>query len=177
MLGQKFLGMIASVTAAVKKDVTPEGEFVLQEIVKFKLESSSIDYDNLKEFYPEMVAMLTNIEPNPCTEMKFANQYANIKFSFLPEGEQDENFFNDGLESVYGKVTIDGITVKIKESIPLYVFEMSYPVGYGSIKDLFKNLKQKISFEIDEWINTNIFSDKVEKLKELGVKEVQMGIL
>ncbi|MBN1970913.1 MAG: hypothetical protein JXR48_10685 [Candidatus Delongbacteria bacterium] len=164
MLNERFIGMITSVSAALKSVKLPDGSKIKQGIFKIKLESADIDYRSIGEFNSNISATLLNIQPIPFRSVNFGEQKVlNMMVDFFFEDEEDKmakaarNLMEDDADASYGDISITNLSASIKENIPVFSFFMEVPMIYDG-KFLFQNLKKKISFEF-------------KNMKDAGVRE------
>ena len=162
MLNERFLGVITSVTAALKTVKLPDGSKIKQGVFKIKLESADIDYKSMQSFNPNISATLLNIQPMPFKSINFGEQLVrNLMVSMYcddeAEGQMDleTNDTLEGIEAEYGDISITDLSAAIKENIPVYSFHLEIPMLYDG-KFLFKNLKKKISFEFADMAKKDI---------------------
>ncbi|PID27446.1 MAG: hypothetical protein CR982_05750 [Candidatus Cloacimonadota bacterium] len=162
MLNERFIGMITSVSAALKSVKLPDGSKIKQGIFKIKLESADIDYKSIASFNPNISATLLNIQPIPFKSVNFGEQLVqNMMVSFFCEEEEDieeksaENLIGGESDADFGDIAITNLSVAIKENIPIYTFFLEIPMLYDG-KFLFKNLKKKISFEFADMTKKEI---------------------
>jgi len=148
MLNSKFLGMITSVSAGIITTKDKDGTKIKSGVYKVKLESANIDYEEMAKFNPNITATLLNIQPAIMKSVNFGDQSA-FRMQLNLYSETKELFDNKDLEASFGNVLIKNLTVKIVEQIPIYIFSLEI----GMMSDgrfLFKNIKQRISFEFAE---------------------------
>lgn len=148
MIGERFLGEIQSVSVALKTVKYTYGTKIKIGVYKVKLGSADIDYESIAKFNPNISATLLNIQPMPFKSINFGDQSAyNMKIDFYSEGQKELfDAENNGADAAYGNIMITNLSVKITDNIPVYTFVLEIPMNYsGSF--LFKNLKQRISFE------------------------------
>lgn len=151
MLGEKFLGEILSVSAALKTVKDTDGTKIKIGVYKVKLASANIDYESMSKFNPNISATLLNIQPMPMSMINFGDQSAyKMKIDFYSEGQKELfDAETNGSDVAYGDVMITNLSVKITDNIPVYNFALEIPMVYDP-KFLFKNLKQRISFEFGD---------------------------
>jgi len=152
-LRQPIRGMVTAVSVGPSTELEVSGNKKIDAVVKFKLESASIEDPQMSEFYPEIITTIRSISPSPIEEVKFKGTFRHMKLSMLPSDCEKDNLFPDLLpsESLFAKVSIEKITVKMKETdIPVYIFEMKFPLGYGNPQDLMNSFKKPVNFELDE---------------------------
>lgn len=153
MLGEKFLGEIQSVSAAIKTTKDTDGTKIKVGVYKVKLASADIDYESMSEFNPNVSATLLNIVPVPMKSVNFGDQSA-FKMSLKLYSEQEQQLpgidqFGD-FDAAFGNVMITNLTAKITDNIPVYIFMLEIPMAGYDGKFLFKNIKSRISFEFGE---------------------------
>lgn len=161
-----ILGQITSVSVATVDSLQKSGDVEKSEIVKFKLESASIEDAQMSEFYPEVITMIRSISPCPAEEIKLSKVFTKLLLKITPENEDGEFLPGVGLESEessFGRCEISKMTVKIKGDIPIYIFEMHFPIGYGNIPDMVGFYKKRIKFEFSDYIYPD---GEEEKTKE-----------
>jgi hypothetical protein len=148
MIGERFLGEIQSVSAALKTVKDTDGTKIKVGVYKVKLASADIDYESMSKFNPNISATLLNIQPFPYTGVSFGDQSAhNMKIDFYSEGQKELfDAESNGADAAYGYVLITNLSVKITDNIPVYTFLLEIPMNYDG-KFLFRNIKQRISFE------------------------------
>ena len=147
MQNERFIGMITSVSAALKSVKLPDGTKIKQGIFKVKLESADIDYKSIADFNSNISATLLNIQPIPFKSITFGEQLVNNASIELFCEEQDDTSEME-VSAVYTGLTIPNLSVVVKENIPVYSFFFEIPMECSG-KFLFKNLKKKISFILD----------------------------
>jgi hypothetical protein len=148
MIGEKFIGEIQSVSAALKTVKDTDGTKIKVGVYKVKLASADIDYESMSKFNPNVSETILSIQPCPAKAINFGEQSAyKMKIDFYSEGQKELfDAENNGADAAYGNVMITNLSVKITDNIPVYTFILEIPMNYsGSF--LFKNLKQRISFE------------------------------
>jgi len=148
MLNKQFIGMITSVAAGIITEKDKDGTKIKSGVYKVKLESANIDYEEMAKFNPNITATLLNIQPAIMKSVNFGDQSA-FRMQLNLFAESQELFENKDLEASFGNVLIKNLTVKIVEQIPIYIFSLEI----GMMSDgrfLFKNIKQRISFEFAE---------------------------
>lgn len=148
MYNEKFLGEIQSVSAGIITVKDTDGTKIKQGVYKVKLSSADIDYKSIEKFNPNISATLLNIQPLPMAGINFGDQSA-YRMQLNLFAETQELFENKDLEANYGNILIKNLTVTIKENIPTYIFSLELPIQSDG-RFLFKNIKQRISFEFAE---------------------------
>lgn len=152
MIGQKFLGEILSVSAAIKTVKDTDGTKIKTGVYKVKLASADIDYQSMAEFNPNISATILNIQPCPAKVINFSDQSA-FKMSLKLYSEQEQELpgidQSGDFDAAFGNVLITNLTAKIVENVPIYIFTLELPMAYDG-KFLFKNIKSRISFEFGE---------------------------
>jgi len=158
-MDEEFLGIITAVSAGIIDEVLVKGEKNKTEIVKFKIETADVDSDEMKNFYPEIITMIESISPCPASKIEFQKVFSNLALAIKPE-TAEELIPVIAESSNFGRVKISKIVVSIKCDIPCYAFEMSFPVGYGSIKDMYSNYQKKIMFSLSEYTDDELLLKK-----------------
>ena len=148
MLNKQFLGMITATSAGIKTDKDKDGTKIKTGVYKVKLESASIDYEEMAKFNPNITATLLNIQPAIMKAVNFGDQSA-FRMQLNLYAENQELFDNKDLEASFGNVLIKNLTVKIVDNLPIYIFSLEIPMTYDG-RFLFKNIKQRINFEFTE---------------------------
>jgi len=158
MLNEKFIGIITSCKAGVKKVKLEDGTKALLGTHIIKVESSDIDYESMAKWNPSISGTLLNIQPMPFKAVNFGDQSElNLQVNFYGE-EPDEvesrtvaDNLLDEADAKYGNVMITNLSVVITDNIPTYIFLMEIPVSYSG-KFLYNSVKSKISFCFSEMI-------------------------
>lgn len=148
MLNKQILGMITAVSAGIITTKDKDSTKIKSGVYKVKLESADIDYEEMAKFNPNITATILSIVPCTAKSFNFGDQSA-FRMQLNLYSETKELFENKDLEASYGNVLIKNLTVKIVEQIPVYIFSLELPMSYDG-RFLFKNIKQRISFEFAE---------------------------
>ena len=152
MLNKKFLGEITAVSAGIKTVKDTDGTKIKVGVYKVKLASADIDYESMNKFNPSISATLLNIQPMPMKGINFGDQSAyKMQINFFSEGQKElfDTKNPDEADVSYGDVMITNLSVKVTDNIPVYNFALEIPMAYEG-KFLFRNIKQRISFELAE---------------------------
>lgn len=165
-----ILGVITAVSVASVDRLQPNGSSEKADIVKFKLESASIEDPQMMDFYPEAITMIRSVSPCPAEEMKFSKIFTNLLLKVTPESEDNDFLPGVGIESetsMFGRCEISKMSAKVKSDIPVYIFEMSFPVGYGNIPDMVGFYREKIKFELSRYEVKDGEEDPLASFKKL----------
>lgn len=146
MINNYFLGRITNITGSSRILTNEHGEKVAKEYVTFKIESADIPIDEMVKLFPSIQAIYEAFTPVSFTEIKFPGLIPMFTFSFYREFESKTDLFNNDNVAKFGMLLIDEMILKMYEQIPTFIFKLSFPVGFGSERELLSNLRNKIVF-------------------------------
>jgi len=146
MINEMIEGKISAVSASVKNIKTEEGVKYPQAMCKFKLETDSINYEDIAKFDSSIASTLLNIQPMPFKDVDFGDR------SILKMGvefyqiDEETGSIPTIPSAEFKNVRIKDIKVKNKVNVPYYIFTLEMPIE-SSIQFLVTNIKSITNFK------------------------------
>ncbi len=146
MYNELFDGTITAVSAGTKKVKNEEGNKDSVSICRFKIETTSIDYDSITKFSSSIGSTLLNIQPMPFKLVDFGDQSVYGMSVDLFGIDEETKFASETPDATYNNVYIRSLKVKNDNTIPVYIFSLEMPIE-TSTSFLFNNMKKDVMFK------------------------------
>jgi len=136
MLNSEISFVVKSVAGSTQSFKNADGDKIKKEILKVKLVTTCISYDEVKAFKPAMYDLITQHSPIEFDTVSFKGVADNVTLKVFKSDDENK------VQYEFKGVKIDKIIVKNVEDIPMYSFLLEIPL-YEKSGVYFLNLNLK----------------------------------